>query len=77
LFGMEKEARCERGLSVGSDRATGGSEWIDERLVDDGLVCIPMFDEMVGSVARRDSWFSCRAFKAPGEKRAAIALRVF
>lgn len=55
---MEKEFRCDIGLKVGSERATGGSERIEDRLVDDRLVCKPMLGGMAGIVARRGSWCS-------------------
>jgi hypothetical protein len=64
---------------VGSDRAMCGSEWIDERLVDEGLPCTPTLGVIgiAGRVARRASCMSLRpAFILPGEKRAAMALSV-
>lgn len=69
--------RLDRGLSVGSDRAVGGSERMEDKLDDEGLGWAPMEGEMAGSVARRGSWESWRALAAAGEKRAAIALRDF
>lgn len=64
LLDKENDARlCVGGLMVGSDRAMCGSEFIDERLVDEGLPCIPtlVVIGIAGRVARRASCMSLRA----------------
>ena len=55
-----------------------GSERIDNRLVEEGLLWMPTLDEIAGKVARRVSCMSWRpAFIVLGEKRAAMAFNVF